>query len=165
MILGSGGTTGYHFLWRTSVHPFGDPAQAIQFLGRFKNDAAAMAELRKLVGMRDALTGDSSRISDDWILERTATLLISGELVLGHMWHEPMELPKGQAAQASAPAPSPGPSSTPQQEEETPVFTSNHDGETQANALEEAAQNGTPFCEECARAKARAEGQGGEGGQ
>lgn len=53
-MLDGGGLTNFHFLWRSSVHVFGDKAQALQFLGRFRGNPAYMAKLRSLVAQRGA---------------------------------------------------------------------------------------------------------------
>lgn len=72
--------------------------------------------------------------------------------MIGFQWHEPMELPQGEAQQAAAPSAPPPPSERPQ-EEDPPTFAA-VDGGAQASALRNAAQDGVPFCEECARAAA-----------
>ncbi len=150
-MLDGGGLTNFHFLWRSSVQMFGDKAQALQFLGRFKGNPAYMAKLRSLVAGRGAWP-DLSRLSDDWVLEQAALLLVSGELMVGFQWHEPMELPQGEAQQASGPS-APPPAAERQQEEDPPTFGA-VDGAAPARALRNAAQDGVPFCEECERARA-----------
>lgn len=154
----AGGFSNFQFLWRYSVHPFGDAAQALQFLGSFKTDAAAMARLRRLVSQRCEM-GDVSRIPDDRILVQVAGLLGSGDLLAGYQWHEPIELP-GEGGEEAPPAPAapPAPPARERQEPDPPTFGAQHDGAGQAQGLLAAAESGMPFCEECARA-ANQEGQ------
>lgn len=59
-----------------------------------------------------------------------------------------------------APPPSQGGTSS---QAEYATFPPGHDGEAQAQALRQAAEDGTPFCEECERAR-RQQQQGGGGG-
>lgn len=148
----AGGFSNFQFLWRYSVHPFGDAAQALQFLGSFKTDAAAMAHLRRLVSQRCEM-GDVSRVSDDRILEQVAALLGSGELLAGYQWHEPIQLP-GEGGEEAPPAPAaaPPPQARERQEPDPPTFGPLHDGAGQSQGLLAAAESGVPFCEECARA-------------
>ncbi len=148
----AGPFSNFQFFWRYRVHPFGDAAAALQFLGRFKTDAAAMARLRGVIAQR-SFGGDFSRVSDDQVLAQVAALLGSGELVAGYQHHEPIQLPEAAAEEAPAPAFTPKPQRTRErQEPDPPTFSAQHDGAGQADALAMAAASGVPFCEECARA-------------
>ncbi len=142
----------FQFLWRYRVHPFGDAAQALQFLGRFKTDSAAMARLRGLIAGRHH-TGDLSRVSDDQVLAQVAALLGAGELLAAYQGHEAIQLPEAAAEEAPPPAATPPPQQTRErQEPDPPTFSTQHDGAGQAQTLAMAAASGVPFCEECARA-------------
>jgi hypothetical protein len=151
-VIDAGAFSNFQFLWRYRVHPFGDAAQALQFLTRFKGDAAAMARLRGLIAQRSA-AGDLSRVSDDQILAQVAGMLGSGELVAGYRGQEAIQLPEAAAEAAPAPASTPPPPQTRErQEPDPPTFEAQHDGAGQAQTLSMAASSGVPFCEECARA-------------
>lgn len=75
----------------------------------------------------------------------------------------PPEKPKAKPAPAQAPAPVPEPepepdpvaaAPAPAPVERNPTFNKNLDAEAQAAVLKAAAEDGTPFCEECERAAA-----------
>lgn len=152
-VVEAGPFSNFQFFWRYRVHPFGDAAQALQFLARFKTDPAAMARLRGLIAQRSH-AGDLSRVSDDQILAQVAGLLGSGELVAGYQRHEAIELP-GEPGPEAAPTPAstpPPPQTRERQEPDPPTFAAQHDGAAQAQGLAAAAASGVPFCEECARA-------------
>ena len=146
----AGQFSSFQFFWRYRVHPFGDTAQALQFLGRLKTDPGAMARLRGLVAQRSH-AGDLSRVSDDQILAQVAGLLSSGELLAGYQQHQAIELPgESSAEEPPAPAaPPPRPARAERQEPDPPTFGGQHDGAAQALALAGAAALGFAFCEEC----------------
>ncbi|MEK7404889.1 MAG: hypothetical protein AAB225_07250 [Acidobacteriota bacterium] len=160
MIVRWGGYPLFHFLWRHSAREFRDRDLALQFLGRFRNDAAAMAELRRLVAQRFWET-DVSRLTDDQVLGQIAALITSGVLLVGYEW----ERAWGRAAPEEEEAPAQAAAGPARRErasaEEGSSFGGGHDGLGQARVLRSAAESGTPFCEECQRAaQARAGGSG-----
>lgn len=152
MIVYSGGTPTIRFLWRDSIHRASTPEHALQFLERFKNDAVAMAGLRRLLGEREWLC-DASRMTDDHVLATVARLMSAGELLAGLEWKSRVSAPRSEEAVAPVPAGA-QPQSRPEEEPEGETFAGDHDGATQAGALRAAAESGVPFCEECARAAA-----------
>jgi hypothetical protein len=150
MIIRASAASAIRFLWRDSAFLFGDAERALQFLGQFKSDAAAMADLRRLLGERDWLASPG-RLSDDEVLAAVARLLGSGELVAAVEWKPRISAP--QLPDSAPEAPAPSRESSPQQEQESDTFGPGHDGAQQAAALVAASQSGAPFCEECERAK------------
>ena len=151
MIVRWGGYPVFHFLWRHYSREFRDRDLALQFLGRFRNDAAAMAELRRLVAEKSWET-DVSRLTDDQVLGQIAALITSGVLLVGYEWERAWgrAAPEEEEAPAQAAA---GPARRERAaEEEGSTFAGGHDGSGQAQVLRSAAESGTPFCEECQRA-------------
>jgi hypothetical protein len=151
------GATEPQLLWRHAVSSR-DRSSALAFLRRLRTSAGAMWNLRQFVWKSTGST-DLSRIDDDQILEQVATLVSSGEAVIGFR----MLLRGGGGGAEEAPArPQPAPAAAPpspraerEREADPPTFVPHHDAAMQAQALIAAAQNGVPFCEECARAARR----------
>lgn len=135
------------------VLKFGTPASAATFLRHFAVDPFAVRGLQSILerlGPWCSVHGTS----DQWI-ELLAPFLASGRVVVVE------QTPRAPAGESTKDAPSPPPMPPPLRrsgptppEPDPATFSPSADEEAQAQALIEAAKNGTPFCEECARAAA-----------
>ncbi len=144
----------------------GDPVSARQWLGRYIGDDAAMARLRLLAGNADAEATPLS-LDDQALADQLAARIASGAIrVCGARQAPALYAVSSTPAAAAAPAaPSPSPSSTapaaaapatPAPAAADTTFGSSMDPAAMAATLREAARDGVPFCEECARAAAMA---------
>jgi len=155
-------------LWRWTIHrwnehpnPFaGRPDLALLWLRQFESDGLFVQELRRLMGSQALLPAEDARLLQDAADQLSAgTLQICGEFC-GHYRTAGTETKFTEAdddaipPKSTAPAPAPATSNeeTPQ-EAAAAAFAPNTDDQTTAQVLKEAAQNGTPFCEECAKPK------------
>ena len=154
--------------WNEHPNPFRGRADlALQWLRQFEGEAYLIDELRDLMG-----PGALSRASDSrQILEETAHRLAAGELQLcGEYcgaYHSRSDFrfeETGGDEIETTPSPAPAPavssaatadaqSETPQEQAEAAVSPAT-DAETTAQAMKDAAEEGVPFCEECAKAAA-----------
>jgi len=166
-------------IWRDDLHPGVDVAYAVWWLRRVQ---AVIRELektqedaknpRKLKNLEDELRGHKreldrlramsaigplvpslAHVNDDLFAEETIKLLESGALI--PIYHR---APGALDAQGEAEAAPPPPAHRPiaeREEDESNTFDPNHNGALQAQALSDAAEEGIPFCEECARAAAQ----------
>jgi hypothetical protein len=159
------------FRWDRHPNPFrGRPDLAINWLRRFERDGRVMSELRQLLA--DSRDNTLRRPTDRQVIEDVARRLSSGELLVcaesSHPFHldvtevkvaaplpaskealdELMQSPPPKAPAPPPPAPAPAPIE--------PTLPPNADETRIADALKEAAQKGTPFCEECQKAPAAA---------
>jgi hypothetical protein len=143
-----GATHEYQILRREEVRSRWTQETALRFLGRFKNDPAAMSGFRKMV--------PQARGEKD-VLLAIARMMVAGQLLIveqrGIVDHNHLSL---KIKQEEAPATPPQRLAEPTEEEEEPTFAAQHDGQAQAATLVAAARSGVPFCEECARAEAEA---------
>lgn len=164
------------YRWNDHPNPFrGRNDLALQWVRNFENDGAALAELRNLLGPV-GLRGWTNQ----QILEEVATKLSTGEFQvcaeLGHPINEaemvvvPADPAAAAMAQAEALADEPppaeaaaAPAAAPAAEEtlaeetaDDPTFSENTDAAQLAQVLKQAAEDGTPFCEECEKKKAAA---------
>ena len=155
-------------LWRWTIHrwnehpnPFvGRPDLALLWLRQFEGDALFLQELRRLVGSPASLSGDDGRLIQEAAEQMSAgRLQICGEFC-GHYQSPATDVKFAEAeeeaipAKPPAPAPSPAPSTEETaQEASQSAFPPSTDESAMAEVLKSAAQDGTPFCEECAKAK------------
>jgi hypothetical protein len=131
-----------------------DRNQALDLLRRSKSDIWAQASLRTVVAKRSAPT-TLTRLNDDQILEAVADLIASGELVLVRTGDHAAgrkgdTVLAGGAKSAAPPPPPPRPasqSSSPPPPVDPKVFPANVNAAAQAAAMQQAAQQGAPFCE------------------
>ncbi len=130
---------------------FVDSAGALLFL-RQQLMAGDLRRLRQLVGREDPT---ALRLDDTAVLQRVAQRLVRGQLaaVLRYDIRESVPLQQvWEPPEAVLPAPeprvSPPPPTLPPPEPVAPI-----NGAAQAVALRQAATDGTPFCEECAKAQ------------
>lgn len=137
----------FQFFRREDVRLRWDLPAAVQFLTRFRTDAAAMAGFRRQIARGNPAV--DQRLSDEKVIQAMARLLVSGEVIVAMPQREDRNLlrtaePENRQA--------PPPSQRAQQEvEDEPTFDSDHDGVLQAAVLIAAARAAYPFCEECAR--------------
>ncbi|MGA2721381.1 MAG: hypothetical protein ABSG79_03105 [Bryobacteraceae bacterium] len=140
------------YRWNEHPNPFlGRPDLALEWLRRFQDDGLAMSELR------DLLDGTSLQFPEHrQLLEDVAARISSGELhVCAQASHPyPQEIPDvGLAEEAPMPevpvrkaTPPPPPLPPPES-----TLPENADAVRIATALQQAAEIGAPFCEECAK--------------
>ena len=130
-----------------------DLADAEQFLRQFRSDFFVMSRLRSLAESMFHLVGRT----DEEVIRQIAWRLHTRELVLREtFWTIQSEGGSGPlTTEESSPVNEPEPSQpvrSPKVEEAPPdTFDGTHDALAQAAALESAAADGIPFCEECAR--------------
>ena len=138
----------------------GDPVAAQQWLDRQLVDDADACQAR-LAALLQADGTDLSRLDDSQIKQHLAAALDQGRLrtdmgpplilrALGQGL-KPVAAPPPPAAASS---PRPAPAAAPPPPVET-TFGTDVDIEAMVAVLRAAAQDGVPFCEECARAKAK----------
>jgi hypothetical protein len=136
-----------HFLWRDSAWAFHSRENALQFLARFRDDPAAMSELRQILSTA-RLHHDTVRMNDQQVMEHIAGLLVRGELLLAAEWRS--ALAAGHAGQPgpSAPAASAQRSTAPPRSSRTQdAPTWRRGGGQQAAVLTSAADTGAPLCD------------------
>ena len=141
----------------------GDDTAARQWVGRFVGDEVTMARLRQLA-LTSGVEASPQRCDDHALAERIAAAIAAGSMrVCGPAKALTLYGLATPPAASSAPAP-PAPSPSPQPRA-APVaapptvettFGSDLDVAAMVAVLVQAAQDGVPFCEECARAAAEA---------
>ncbi len=119
--------------------------------------------------LRDVLlefTWPVDRLTDHQVVEHVARLLGSGRLHVCRNPREKREYAGGSAQEAESvaavysPAPRRQAFSAPAARlEDAPTLSDSLDGPAQARVLQEAAESGVPFCEECQRAFAAVRGR------
>ena len=138
----------------------GDPVAAKQWLAPCVGDDAAMGALRTLaLSLGDGT--DWSRADDHHLLDHLSAAVVHGRLHAGPA--APPRLRRMVTAAAPAPAPPPPPASSARAaaSESAPppvvetTFGSDVDVAAMVAVLQQAAQDGVPFCEECAKAAAQ----------
>jgi hypothetical protein len=147
------------FRWNDHPNPYRNrPDLAFTWLSQFQGNHTAMAELQNLLG--HSATGGYASIEPLTILQQLADKMASGEIqacvevcgpvILQAVAGEGTEevVPDiAQLRQAATPAPAPV-TDPPDQ----PTLAPGNDAVAQAQVLQDAAQKGTPFCEECTKA-------------
>jgi hypothetical protein len=139
---------------RASTLHFAGATDAIRFLMALPQEDAARQSMRGMLRDRGVHSGLAA-MSDHEVMRQTAELMVSGLLRVVEIRRIISAGPateEGEAPRAEGAAPRPPASRPP--EDDSPTFNFPHDPVTQAKALQDAARNGVPFCEECARAAA-----------
>jgi hypothetical protein len=151
------------FRWNEHPNPYRNRADlAFTWLSQFQANAAAMQEIQNL--LRASVTGAYPPTDPKLILEQVAEKMSTGEIQVCAEICGPVALnnsagfPAGETDElpipvANAPAPAP-PAPEPQ---EQPTLGPDSDAQAQAQVLKNAAEDGVPFCEECAKKAAAAE--------
>lgn len=122
---------------------------ALNFLGAYRNDAAAISTLRQL--MLHGQTGSSAgRLSVDELLQNIARQMVSGQLIVA-VPAVRTDVARLNVDPEPAPAPAKPMAKVKDAPEDPPTFEPSHDAAAQAAVLVAAAQSGVPFCEECER--------------
>lgn len=136
-----------------------DPVQARQWLDRQVIDDADACQLRNYaLGLNDGT--DWSRLDNAQVKRQVAIALENGRLRTGAgapVLLRPLGRVSVPAAAVAAPAPAPSPRAAPVAPP-PPVettFGSDLDVAAQVAVLVQAARDGVPFCEECAKAAAK----------
>jgi hypothetical protein len=157
------GTSKYCFYWRDEEPPspdrHGDGHPRSLLLG-FSSDGHArflLQQLQQSWGFRRLSASDKFidpvGWSSDQVLAHLARQLATGRLLVERRWRQmpaqptaqgttKVVVPRKTASSSDAPAPA-----------AAPTFSAQNDPASQAETLAEAAANGTPFCEECERAR------------
>jgi hypothetical protein len=149
------------FRWSDHPNPYrNSPDLALAWLTQFQSNSIIMQEFRDLLG--PSLNGSYSSPDPQIVLKQIAEKLSTGEIqacaqpcgpvisnVMGSITEETEEdiapLVKSKPAPAPDPEPAPEPEST---------LSPDCDPAATAQALKDAAEEGVPFCEECAKAAA-----------
>jgi hypothetical protein len=147
------------FRWNEHPNPYRNRSDlALIWLNQFQGNPSAMAELQLLLNN----SATSAYITTDpvMVLQQVAEKMASGEIqvcaeVCGPvalksvalMLPDEVEGELSRMQGTSAPAPSPAPEPA-----EESTLGPNIDPECQAQALKDAAEDGSPFCEECEKA-------------
>jgi hypothetical protein len=150
------------FRWNDHPNPYRNrPDLALNWLRQFQNNPAVISELRHLLGT--SVTGQSPTTDTQLLLQQIANKLSSGELqafvelcgpvavsasvTVTEEAAEPdlSQLVQTQPPPEKAPPPEAAPEST---------LSPATDPVAMAQALKDAAQTGSPFCEECQKAAA-----------
>jgi len=127
-----------------------DRDQALNLLRRSKSDIWAQASLRSLLADRSSPTA-LTRLTDEEILGMVADLIASGELALLRT-NTPTRgrtVLSGTPKTVAAPPPAPRPAAAsvpPPAPMDSSIFPANGDPAAQAAAMQQAAQQGAPFC-------------------
>lgn len=156
------GASTYIFYWRWEPSPqqgfaTGGIGQPRALVMRFSSAAQAAVllhrlgqswEYRRLAASNRLI--DPFRLSQDQILEALARQMAAGWLLVERRWRDipsTRDLPPQKVVvPRKAPVPDAPPAADPS------TFDPDHDALSQAETLTNAAENGAPFCEECARA-------------
>ena len=140
----------------------GDATAARQWVGRFVGDDVMMARLRQLA-LAAGAEASPQMCDDHAMVERIAAGIMAGSMrVCGPAKALPLyglAAVRAPAAASAPPAPSPSPPRAASVATAPPVettFGSDLDVAAMVAVLVQAAQDGVPFCEECARAAVRA---------
>jgi len=141
----------------------GDTHAARERVAAAAGDSAAVLPLR-LVAPALADGTDWSRVDDQAVVDQIGAALAQGRLLIGATQQlqlrrlvsaEPPVPPPPPPPPAAASAPRSAPAAAPPPAVET-TFGSELDVQAMVAVLVQAAQDGVPFCEECARAAAEA---------
>ena len=154
------------YRWNEHPNPFrGRSDLALEWLRRFQNNRMVMAELRDKLASAGA---NLPKWSDDGrVLQEVADRLSSGEFQVCAESSHPFQTaaavvtppdPEAEAAAqilaAPREAPPPPPPAPAAESEPEPTLSSCADPAATAENLKQAAGEGVPFCEECAKAAA-----------
>jgi hypothetical protein len=142
------GISNYHLALRRDLQSCADVKAGRVMMELFKDDPAAIRELRKMI----IESGPSPGILEDvQVLETMAHLLAKGELILVRDY--PMQggnaVTSGKSSESDAPPPSAPVSTAKTSAPEDPTFPPDSDGASQASNLQNAAQTGQPFVSQC----------------
>jgi hypothetical protein len=139
----------------------GDAAVARLWLMAFAHDEAWLAEMRGLL-LKEGCAGALSGVDRDGLLDRLAAAIAGGALDIWDARETPslfrlvrQSAPAPGAAPAASPSPARPAAAAPPSASDT-TFDSDLDGAAMASTLRQAANDGVPFCEVCAREAAAA---------
>jgi hypothetical protein len=130
----------------------GSETDAQQWLGRFRHDPFAMNDLHALW-----LRTSNERLTDDQLVQMLSWWLRTGRIRAYHPWMEIQGGGMDESQPSPAPAPRQATSTSPPPTSESATLPPDADAGGIAAAQRDAADDGTPFCEECARAAAAAQ--------
>lgn len=149
----AGGPRNFELFWRHQVPPF-DKEAALALLRGAKGDTGAVSYLRSLLAERGSAR-DLSRMSDDAIVAEVASLIASGDVLVGFRFQVMTGAAGEEGREEPVARPAEAPRAAPRQQAEDPAtLAPNNDAAAQARVLTAASERGVPFCEECARAAA-----------
>ena len=145
------------------LQEFADHSSALSWLRQTISDSPTMATLRSLASEHESAGVAVRQMSDDRVLEHVSWLLRQGVLHV-HSIPAPatawriVQVEQASPSAVSRPVISPkstsAPPPVPKQIEEPDTFSSQTDAAATAAVLRSAAEDGVPFCEECAKAAA-----------
>jgi hypothetical protein len=134
---------------------FHSPSDVYLRLKTYQFDPRSMINMRQVLDEVGAY--NVKQLSDDAVIQEVANrvdarwIAIAAELILPNPTLLETEEPDAPAPAPMAARPAPAPEPRPEPEPEAPI-----DQDAQAEALVVAAENGTPFCEECEATRAAA---------
>jgi hypothetical protein len=159
------------FRWNDHPNPYRNrPDDALNWLRQYQTNAIAMAEFTDL--LRNSVTGGYISGDPQLILRQLADKMSTGEIQVcvelcgpstlmawsGDGEAEPdltdADESSSPAAAPASDSPPPAAASADDDESPEPTLAGTTDPAAMAQALKDAAEKGTPFCEECAKAAA-----------
>ncbi len=154
------GGSKYCFYWRGEKPPPAEPeghGEARSFLMQFSTESQARFFLQNFQQSWDfrRLTAsdplaDPVRWSPDQVLSYLARQMSTGRLLVERRWRQFSSMPPTPVSRVIVPRKANTPDKPPPVE--PPTFPLQNDSGSQAETLASAAENGSPFCEECERA-------------
>lgn len=124
------------------------PERAKALASQLRRSSDACSAMRRILAPRV----DASQLDDKNLVKTVLKLVENGSLIL--TWHSRrLYAPHVPEAETPVEAPPPVPQQTRAAEEEPEGFPEDHDQAAQAQALQQAAKTGAPFCEECEKAR------------
>ena len=166
-------------LWRDDLHPDTDIRYAVWWLRRVEEVIRLVEKLRedddkdprRLRNLEDELTGHKreldrlrmmsmtgplipslAHVNDELFAEETIKLLESGALIA--ICHRTPGAVDAQGEPEAAPPPPAQRAISDRDEPDSNTFDPDHNAGEQAETLADAAEDGVPFCEECAKGAA-----------
>lgn len=124
------------------------PERAKALASQLRRSSEACSAMRRILAPRV----DAAHLDDKALVRTMLKLVENGSLIL--TWHSRrLYAPYVPDAEVPVEAPEPVSQRAEVVEEEPEGFPENHDQAAQAQALQQAARTGAPFCEECEKAR------------
>ena len=124
------------------------PERAKTLASQLRRSSGACSALRRILAPRI----DAAHLDDKALVRTMLKLVENGSLIL--TWHSRrLYAPHVPEAEVPVEAPEPVQQRAVVEQEEPEGFPEDHDQIAQAQALQQAARTGAPFCEECEKAK------------
>ena len=124
------------------------PERAKALASQLRRSSEACAAMRRILAPRI----DAAHLDDKALVRTMLKLVENGSLIL--TWHSRrLYAPHVPEAEIPIEAPAPVSQRAEVEQEEPDGFPEDHDQAAQAQALQQAARTGAPFCEECEKAR------------